>query len=295
MRRIGDVMQPQTGRTICDPACGTGGFLLAAYDWIVNNSQFLDPEQREHVRFHALKGWEIVGNTARLCVMNLLLHGIGAEDASSPIVVDDALKADPGERFDMVLTNPPFGRKSSMMFVNAEGEAEREDLVVVRDDFWASTSNKQLNFLQHVKTLVRPGGRAAIVVPDNVLFEGGAGETVRRRLLHECDVHTLLRLPTGIFYRPGVKANVLFFDRKPASEDPWTKELWIYDLRTNMRFTQKERPMKRSDLDDFIACYRADNRARRKEGDRLRRFGYDALIKRDRVNLDIFWLKDDSF
>ena len=151
--------------------------------------------------------------------MNLLLHGIGAEDAPSPIAVDDALKADPGERFDMVLTNPPFGRKSSMTFVNEEGEAEREDLVVVRDDFWASTSNKQLNFVQHVKTLLKPGGRAAVVVPDNVLFEGGAGETVRRKLLHECDVHTLLRLPTGIFYAQGVKANVLFFDRKPASRD----------------------------------------------------------------------------
>src|SRR5439155_15437303 len=151
--------------------------------WIVKNTQFLDPEQREQLRFHALKGWEIVDNTARLCVMNLLLHGIGAEDASSPIVVNDALKADPGERFDLVLTNPPFGRKSSITFVNTEGEAEREDLVVVRDDFWASTSNKQLNFLQHVKTLVRPGGRAAIVVPDNVLFEGGAGDRVCRQLL----------------------------------------------------------------------------------------------------------------
>jgi len=229
IRGIVEVMRPEPGTTICDPACGTGGFLLAADEWIANNTRFLDPEQRDHLRFHALKGWEIVDNTARLCVMNLLLHGIGAEDAPSPIVVDDALKADPSERFDMVLTNPPFGRKSSMTFVNAAGEAEREDLVVVRDDFWASSSNKQLNFLQHVKTLLKPNGRAAIVVPDNVLFEGGAGETVRGKLLHECDVHTLLRLPTGIFYAQGVKANVLFFDRKPASETPWTKELWIYD------------------------------------------------------------------
>ncbi len=161
IRGIVEVMRPEPGATICDPACGTGGFLLAAYEWISQSTKFLDPEQREHLRFHALKGWEIVDNTARLCVMNLLLHGIGAEDAPSPIEVDDALKADPGERFDMVLTNPPFGRKSSMTFVNAEGEAEREDLVIVRDDFWASTSNKQLNFLQHVKTLLKPGGRAA--------------------------------------------------------------------------------------------------------------------------------------
>ena len=189
--------------------------------------------------------------------MNLLLHGIGAEDADSPIRVDDALRGDPGDRFDMVLTNPPFGRKSSLMFVNEEGEAAREDLTVVRDDFWASTSNKQLNFLQHVKTLLKPGGRAAIVVPDNVLFEGGAGETVRRKLLHECDVHTLLRLPTGLFYAQGVKANVLFFDRKPARETPWTKELWIYDLRTNQHFTLKQNPLRREHLDDFVAALQA--------------------------------------
>jgi type I restriction enzyme M protein len=226
--------------------------------------------------------------------MNLLLHGIGSEDAPSPIVVDDALKADPGERFDMVLTNPPFGRKSSMTFVNAGGEAERENLVVVRDDFWASTSNKQLNFLQHVKTLVRPGGRAAIVVPDNVLFEGGAGETVRRRLLHECDVHTVLRLPTGIFYRPGVKANVLFFDRKPASETPWTKELWIYDLRTNQHFTLKQNPLRRDHLDDFVAACKSGARDERKESERFKRFSYDELLQRDKVSLDITWLRDNS-
>src|SRR5919109_1516272 len=298
IRGIVEVMRPGPGMRICAPACGTGGFLLAAYEWIVRNSQFLDPEQREHLRFHALKGWEIVDNTARLCVMNLLLHGIGAEDAPSPIVVDDTLKADPGGRFDVVLTTPPFGRKSSITFVNEEGEAEREDLVVVRDDFWASTSNKQLNFLQHVKTLVRPGGHAAIVVPDNVLFEGGAGETVRRRLLHECDVHTLLRLPPGIWYAQGVKANVLFFDRKPASETPWTKHLWIYDLRTNTHFTLKTNSMQRSDLDEFVTCFHAENRHDRtptwseeQPQGRWRAFSYEELIQRDKCNLDIFWLK----
>src|SRR6478752_2024924 len=143
----------------------------------------------------------------------------------------------------MVLTNQPFGKKSSMTVVNAEGESEREDLVILRDDFWASTSNKQLNFVQHVKTLLAINGRAAVVVPDNVLFEGGAGETVRRRLLEQCDVHTLLRLPSGIFYAGGVKANVLFFDRKPPSERPWTQELWIYDFRTNQNFTLKTRAL----------------------------------------------------
>jgi type I restriction enzyme M protein len=294
IRAIVDVMRPEAGMTICDPACGTGGFLLASYEWIVRNSPPLDPDQRRHLQFEALKGWEIVENTARLCVMNLLLHGIGAEDAPSPIEVDDALRGDPGDRFDMVLTNPPFGRKSSLMFVNAEGEAEREDLTVVRDDFWASTSNKQLNFLQHVKTLLKPGGKSAIVVPDNVLFEGGAGETVRRKLLHECDVHTLLRLPPGIWYAPGVKANVLFFDRKPASETPWTKELWIYDLRTNQHFTLKQNPLRREHLDEFVELYKPGARHEREESERFRRFTYEELLARDKVSLDITWLRDES-
>jgi type I restriction enzyme M protein len=294
IRGIVDVMRPEPEMTICDPACGTGGFLMLAYEWVTKNTEFLDPEQREHLRFHALKGWEIVDNTARLCVMNLLLHGIGAEDAESPILVDDALKADPGDRFEMVLTNPPFGRKSSMTFVNEEGEAGREDLVVVRDDFWASTSNKQLNFLQHVKTLLKPGGRAAIIVPDNVLFEGGAGETIRRKLLHECEVHTLMRLPTGIFYRPGVKANVLFFDRKPAAETPWTKELWVYDLRTNKHFTLKQNPLRREHLDEFVSLYMPEARHQREESERFKRFTYDELLARDKVSLDITWLRDES-
>jgi type I restriction enzyme M protein len=290
---IVDVMQPEPGMRICDPACGTGGFLLAAHDYIASRGM-LDPDQRKHLRFEALRGWEIVDATARLCVMNLLLHGIGAEDADSPITVDDALKADPGERFEMVLTNPPFGKKSAIAYVNEAGEAERESLVVLRDDFWASTSNKQLNFVQHVKTLLKPGGRAAVVVPDNVLFEGGAGETVRRKLLHECDVHTLLRLPTGIFYAQGVKANVLFFDRKAASETPWTNELCIYDFRTNKHFTLKQNPLRRSDLDEFIDAYKPGARNEREESERFKRFTYEELLARDKVSLDITWLRDES-
>jgi len=208
--------------------------------------------------------------------------------------VDDALKADPGERFEMVLTNPPFGRKSSMTFVSEEGEVGRDDLVVLRDDFWASTSNKQLNFVQHVKTLLAINGRAAVVVPDNVLFEGGAGETVRRRLLDECDVHTLLRLPTGVFYAQGVKANVLFFDRKPAAEAPWTRELWVYDLRTNMHFTLKQNPLRHEHLQDFVEAYKPENRRDRVESERFKHFSYDELIQRDKVSLDLIWLRDDS-
>src|SRR5438128_45985 len=294
IRAIVEVMRPEPGMTICDPACGTGGFLLASHEYISRNYPYLDPDEKRHLRFDALHGVDIVDTVARLCVMNLLLHGIGAEDAESPILVDDSLRADPGERFDLVLTNPPFGKKSSITIVNAEGESEREDLVIVRDDFWASTSNKQLNFVQHVKTLLKIGGSAAVVVPDNVLLEGGAGETVRRKLLHECDVHTLLRLPTGVFYAQGVKANVLFFDKKPGSEKPWTKTVWVYDLRTNQHFTLKERPLRREHLDDFVAAYKPEARAAREESERFHRFAYDELLQRDKVSLDITWLRDES-
>ena len=288
-----EVVRPEPGMTINDPACGTGGFLLAAHEYIAHHFQ-LDPQQKTHLRFEALSGTEIVDNTARLCAMNMLLHGIGSAEGDSPITVDDSLRADPGSRFDMVLTNPPFGKKSSVQFVNAEGETERETLVVVREDFWASTSNKQLNFVQHIKTLLKIGGRAAVVVPDNVLFEGGAGETVRRRLLHDLDVHMLLRLPTGVFYAQGVKANVLFFDRKPASETPWTREVWVYDLRTNQHFTLKQNPLTYEDLAEFIACYNPENRHQRAETERFHRFTYDEIMARDKASLDIFWLRDES-
>ena len=289
-----DVMQPGPDMRICDPACGTGGFFLAAFDHILRHHPNLDRDQKRHLRAGLFTGWEIVDNTARLCAMNMLLHGIESPDSDSPVHVDDALRADPGERFDMVLTNPPFGKKSSVQIVSSEGKAERQSLTVVRDDFWASTSNKQLNFVQHVKTLLKVGGRAAVVVPDNVLFEGGAGETIRRRLLHECDVHTLLRLPTGIFYAQGVKANVLFFDRKPGSATPWTRDLWIYDLRTNRHFTLKTRTLTRGDLDDFVECYQPAQPSRREESERFRRFSYDELLAHDKASLDIFWLRDES-
>lgn len=232
-------------------------------------------------------------SAARLCVMNLYLHGIGRDE--SPVIVNDSLLSEPVEHHDIVLTNPPFGKKSSYTVVNGEGKVEKEKQTYERDDFWASTSNKQLNFLQHARSLLKINGGAAIVVPDNVLFEGGAGETVRRKLLQECDVHTLLRLPTGIFYAQGVKANVLFFNRKPGREEPWTRELWIYDLRTNKHFTLKTRQLTFRDLQDFIGCYNPENRHERKETEQFRAFTYDELIKRDKVSLDIFWLKDESF
>lgn len=300
IRAMVDVMRPEPGLTICDPACGTGGFLLAAHDFIAREFP-LDRDQWEYINHQALHGWEIVDNTARLCVMNLYLHGIGGNGSESPIRVADSLAAHPGNYFDMVLTNPPFGKKSSVTFVTDEGEMRRESQNIVRDDFWVSTSNKQLNFVQHVHSILKQHGRAAVVVPDNVLFEGGAGEVVRRRLLNDCEVHTLLRLPTGIFYAQGVKANVLFFERKPASETAWSKTLWIYDFRTNMNFTLKTNQLTRPDLDEFVECYHAENRHERQPtwneenpGGRWRAFDYDDLMKREKINLDIFWLRDES-
>jgi type I restriction enzyme M protein len=289
---IVDVVRPKPGEIINDPACGTGGFLLATHYYITNHYS-LDKDEKKHLKLQALSGTELVAAVARLCVMNLYLHGIGGDE--SPIRDGiDSLAATPSVNYEVVLTNPPFGKKSSITVFNEEGDNSKEAQDYVRDDFWATTSNKQLNFLQHVKSLLKMHGRAAIVVPDNVLFEGGAGETVRRKLLHECDVHTLLRLPTGIFYAQGVKANVLFFDRKPASETPWTKTLWIYDFRTNQHFTLKTNPLKRADLDDFVKCYNPENRHQRKETERSKAFTYDELIKRDKASLDIFWLKDES-
>jgi type I restriction enzyme M protein len=293
IKAIVEVTGPEPGQTVCDPACGTGGFLLASHDFISNPKNYsLDKDQKTFLRFKTFKGKDIVDGVARLCVMNLFLHGIGGEE--SPIEVGDSLISDPGHRFEIVLTNPPFGKKSSITIVNGEGKADRETLVYERQDFWATTSNKQLNFLQHVKTILKINGKCTIVVPDNVLFEGGAGETVRKKLLAECDVHTLLRLPTGVFYAQGVKANVLFFDRKEAREKPWTERLWIYDLRTNKHFTLKTNPLRFDDLRDFIQSYNPKNRFERKETDRFKSFSYDELMQRDKVSLDIFWLKDES-
>jgi type I restriction enzyme M protein len=291
IKAIVEVMKPQPGMTIHDPACGTGGFLLAAYDYVSHNFK-LDIAQKKALQSSTFSGKDIVDNVVRLCVMNLYLHGISSND--SPIETGDSLVSDPGKRYDMVLTNPPFGKKSSVTIVNVEGKADKDSLIYERQDFWATTSNKQLNFLQHVKTILKIPGKAAIVVPDNVLFEGGAGETVRRKLLAECDAHTLLRLPTGLFYAQGVKANVLFFDKKPASEKPWTNKLWIYDLRTNTHFTLKTNSMVSEDLKDFVKCYNPANRFERQETDRFKVFSYDDIMKRDKVSLDIFWLKDDS-
>ncbi len=291
IRAIVAVMRPAPDTRICDPACGTGGFLLSAYDYITKNYT-LDQKQKDFLREKALSGNEIVDATARLCVMNLYLHGIGDDD-DVPISVDDSLKSDPNEFFQMVLSNPPFGKKSSITIIDEDGKAGKESVSYQRTGF-TQTSNKQLNFVQHIVSQLETHGRAAVVVPDNVLFEGGAGETIRKKLLKTCDVHTLLRLPTGIFYAQGVKANVIFFDKKPGREQAWTSKLWIYDLRTNKHFTLKTNTLNFSSLEDFIDCYNPTNRHERTETERFKCFNYDELIQRDKTSLDIFWLKDDS-
>jgi len=290
-----DCVQPTVHDSVVDPACGTAGFLLGAHEFASRDSANMTPPERLHLRDEFAHGVELVDGTARLAAMNLLLHGIGDATGESLIEVKDALIADPGRRWSVVLSNPPFGRKSSLTMVGADGREAREDLEIERQDFVVTTSNKQLNFLQHIATILDINGRAAVVLPDNVLFEGGAGETLRRRLLRDFDLHTMLRLPTGIFYAQGVKANVLFFDKKPAAERPWTERLWVYDLRTNQHFTLKQNPLTRNHLDDFVASYApGEPRSDRVESDRFHSFGYDELVARDKANLDITWLRDES-
>ena len=299
-----ECVRPEPMKTIADPCCGSGGFFLAAQAFLADPAHYeLDREQKKFLKDKTFYGNEIVPVTYKTALMNLFLHNIGDIYSNNvPIAFGDALLMDPGYRVDYVMTNPPFGKKSSITLTNEEGEQEDEDLVYNRTDFWTTSSNKQLNFVQHINTLLKATGKAAVVVPDNVLFEGGAGETVRRKLLDTTDLHTILRLPTGIFYKPGVKANVIFFDKRPASPERQTKEVWIYDLRTNMHFTLKQHPMKDEDLVDFIRCYHPENRHERREtyseqnpDGRFRKFDVERdILTRDKTSLDIFWIKDKS-
>jgi type I restriction enzyme M protein len=216
------------------------------------------------------------------------------------------LISDDGVRVDYVLANPPFGKKSSMTITNSEGQAEKQDMSYNRQDFWETTSNKQLNFLQHIKTMLKINGEAAVVLPDNVLFEGGAGEEVRKQLLRTTELHTVLRLPTGIFYAQGVKANVLFFTNKPASKEAWTKDVWFYDYRTNVHHTPKKNVLTQAHLEEFITLYNSENINKRKETwsedsstgseseGRWRKYSYEEIVARDKTSLDIFWIKDKS-
>ena len=296
-----EVMQPTPADRICDPAAGTGGFLFNAYNHVLEKfGRDLDADQKRALREELVEAMELSPKVARMCAMNLYLHGIGGDK----VVVHsghDSLAAPWSREYTMILANPPFGKSQSVLFVNEEGDTEKDDAVVVREDFWTETSNKQLNFVQHMYSLLKIDGRAAVVLPDNVLFEGGAGEKVRRNLLEKCNVHTLLRLPTGIWYSPGVKANVLFFDKKEGRPAPWTDQLWVYDLRTNKHFTQKQSPITRRDFDEFVACYRAGAMHKREAtwseanpDGRWRSYTLEEIQKRDKLSLDLFWIKDQS-
>lgn len=277
-----DVVRPNIGETICDPACGTGGFLLSAYEFM--KKQSANKEKLDFLQNKALRGVDNTALVVTLASMNLYLHGIGID--RSPIKCDDSLEKEPEELVDIVLANPPFGTRP-------QGAS---NISAMRSDLYATTSNNQLNFLQHIMLMLKNGGRAAVVLPDNVLFEAGAGETIRKKLLNDFNLHTILRLPTGIFYANGVKANVLFFTKGTK-----TKDLWIYDYRTGIKHTLATNPLKRADLDDFVACYNADNIAARKEtwseenpNGRWKKFTYDELIARTNTGLDITWIKNDE-
>ncbi len=296
-----EVMQPTPKDRICDPAAGTGGFLFSAYNYVLDKyEKGLDRDEKRAVREELVEGMEFSTKVGRMCAMNLYLHGIGGDK----VVVHsghDSLAAPWSKDYTMILANPPFGKSQSLLFVNEEGDTEKDDQVIVREDFWTSTSNKQLNFVQHMYSLLKINGRAAVVLPDNVLFEGGAGEKIRRNLLEKCNVHTLLRLPTGIWYSPGVKANVLFFDKKEGRPKPWTETLWVYDLRTNKHFTQKQSPITRKDFDEFVACFQPGAMHKRKPtwseenpDGHWRSYSYDEIVKRDKLSLDLFWIKDQS-
>jgi type I restriction enzyme M protein len=303
IRAIVECIRPEPMKTIADPACGTGGFFLAAYDFIANPTNYsLTKEQKEFLKHQTFFGNEIVAGTRRMALMNLFLHNIGDFESDNFISPADALISDSGLRVDYILANPPFGKKSSMTFTNDEGEQDSEDLTYNRQDFWVTTSNKQLNFVQHIRTMLKSDGRAAVVLPDNVLSEGFVGETIRKKLLETTNLHTILRLPTGIFYKQGVKANVLFFDNKPAAKIAQTKEIWFYDFRTNIKFSLKKNPLQLEDLKDFIECYNPTNINKRKETynvetnpeGRWRKFTYQEIIERDKTSLDISWIKDES-
>ena len=273
-----DVASPQIGETVCDPACGTGGFLLAAYDYMKPQSS--DKAKQDFLRNNALHGYDNTALVVTLASMNLYLHGIGTD--RSPIICQDSLEKAPSTLVDVILANPPFGTRPA-------GSVE-----IDRQDFYVETKNNQLNFLQHMMVMLKNGGRAAVVLPDNVLFEGGAGETIRKELLKNFNLHTILRLPTGIFYAQGVKANVLFFTKGTP-----TKDIWFFDYRTGVKHTLATNPMLRHHLDEFVECYKADNINARTEtynaetnpNGRWRKYDVDEVMKRDKTSLDISWIK----
>ncbi|WP_293302488.1 class I SAM-dependent DNA methyltransferase [Pedobacter sp. UBA4863] len=298
-----ECVRPQTKETIWDPSCGTGGFFLGAIEYLNNNfkEELNKRDTKEFFQFDTFKGWEIVPSTARLCLMNLFLHDIGDLIKTPDVNIEDSLINPIDQKTNIVLANPPFGKSSSYYITNDKKMAE-QDSYFYRSNFWTTTSNKQLAFVQHIVSMLEEDGRAAIVLPDNILFEGGAGEIIRKKLLEETNLHTILRLPTGIFYANGVKSNVLFLEKKKGSKKPLTKEVWVYDYRTNIHHTLKKQVLKYEHLLPFVECYLSKDRNKTNEtwskdnpNGRLRKYSYNEIILRDKTNFDVFWLKDDSY
>ena len=297
-------INPSQLESIADPSSGTGGFFLGALKHLNNKS--LTKVESDFLKFKAFHGWEIEKSTARLCLMNLFLHGIGDLKETPDIQVTDSLRrgvkgeVEANEKVSIVLANPPFGVSSSDIPTIDKAQSKKEGFFL-RKDFWVTTSNKQLAFLQHIVTMLNENGRAAVVLPDNVLFEGGAGETIRKKLMEETNLHTILRLPTGIFYAHGVKANVLFFNKSKDLNKSSTKEIWYYDYRTNINHTPKKNPLKLTDLNEFVELYESNDISKRKETwskenpeGRWRKYSYSDILSRDKTSLDIFWLRNDS-
>lgn len=282
-----ECVDPQLSEVVCDPACGTAGFLLAAHDYLRANNAGMTAQQRKQLATKAIRGVELVEEVARLATMNLLLHGVGGKaDDELPIACEDSLKAPPRQQVDVVLTNPPFGIKGSVTYAQGKSSRAEDSLTIVRPDFWVQTANKQLNFLQHIVALLRPGGRAAVVVPDNVLFETGAAASIRRRLVETCRLHTILRLPPGLFYAAGVKSNVIFFDKPVRASDGLAADVWVYDLRSDKRFSLRTKPLHAEDLREFVTLYKS---ADRESGERHRSFATSQILASPDCRLDLSW------
>lgn len=287
---IVQVIKPQPGEAVQDPAAGTAGFLIAADRYIKDQTDDLynlTEMQRKFQRNDAFLGMELVPGTRRLALMNCLLHGMEGDDEGVVHIGNTLGSAGSSlPQSHIILSNPPFGT------ARGGGGPTREDLTF-------ATSNKQLAFVQHIVRHLRDGGRAAVVLPDNVLFEGGVGTDIRRDLMDKCRLHTILRLPTGIFYAQGVKTNVLFFEKISQAATGSTQEVWVYDMRANSPKFGKRTPLTHAHFADFIAAYGDEpngKAGRQDQGEqgRFRSFSREWIAKQKGDSLDIAWLKDDS-
>ena len=281
IKAIVDVTDPKITETVADPACGTAGFLLAAYEHMKNQSK--DIAKQKFLKNNAFFGADNTPLVVTLASMNLYLHDIGTH--SSPIVCQDSLLDTSDRMFDVILANPPFGTRP-------QGSGEVSS---VRNDF-IKTSDNQVNFLQHIMSIVKTGGRVAVVLPDNILTDGNATAKVRQKLLKEFNLHTILRLPTGIFYANGVKTNVLFFEKGKPTED-----IWVYDYRTGVKHTLVQKPLTREHLDDFVECYcsshiqdRIPTYSAENPNGRWRKFTKDEVYSRDQLKLDFKWIVSEE-